>query len=42
MTVNIPIVFREAESIIILGRLWKSKRTGKYGMELKGYVPLGY
>lgn len=39
VNLNIPIVFRELDSIIAVGRLWKSNRG--YGMEVKGILPLG-
>uniref|UniRef100_A0A6M3XD70 Uncharacterized protein n=1 Tax=viral metagenome TaxID=1070528 RepID=A0A6M3XD70_9ZZZZ len=41
ISVNIPIVFKIYESLLVFGKLWKSARTNKYGIEVKGYLPLG-
>lgn len=41
VNLNIPVVFREFESIVAVGRLWKSRRNNSIGMEVRGYIPLG-
>jgi hypothetical protein len=41
ISVNIPIVFKIWESLLVFGKLWKSSRTNKYGIEVRGYLPLG-
>jgi len=39
--VTVPITFKRGDELIVLGRIWKSRRDGSYGLDVKGYIFIG-
>jgi len=38
MSVNIPVIFKVNDEVQVFGRIWQSRRSGKFGVDVQGYL----